>query len=76
MVTRGNLIFDNCPHSRIVRALHYRYRYTKIGSKAASRGQWWQRELIGEYFPPVSEAQLRPILEGQGWRWYESETPQ
>jgi hypothetical protein len=59
---------------RIVRALHYRYQYTKIGSEEAKQGQWWRRELLGEYFPPVSEVQLRPILEGQGWRWYNSET--
>ena len=55
---------------RFIRAQHYHYQYTVLGSEAAKQGKWWQRELIGEYFPPVAASQLRPILEGQGWKWY------
>ena len=59
---------------RYVRALHYRYKFTKLGSEEAGRGQWWSRELIGQpYMPIVSAAQLRPTIEAQGWHWYSPE---
>ena len=57
------------PH-RYIRALHYRYEYTKIGSKEAGRGQWWKRKLIGQYLPPLSAKQVKPVLREQGWKWY------
>ena len=57
------------PH-RYVRALHYRYEYTKIGSKEAGRGHWWKRKLIGQYLPPLSAKQVKPVLREQGWKWY------
>lgn len=57
--------------SRYVRALHYRYQFTELGSKEAAQGQWWSRKLIGQlYMPIVSAAQLRPTIEAQGWQWY------
>ena len=56
--------------NRFVRALHYRYRFTKLGSPEASQGQWWSRERIGQYLPIVSTHQLRPVIESQDWRWY------
>ena len=56
--------------NRFVRALHYRYRFTKLGSPEASQGQWWSREWIGQYLPIVSIHQLRPVIESQGWQWY------
>lgn len=59
------------PFFRFVRALHYRYEYTKLGSKEAASGQWWTRRLIGEYLPIVSEANLRKVIENQGWKWYQ-----
>jgi hypothetical protein len=38
---------------RYVRALYYRYRFTTPAEHKKSGG-WWQRELVGIYFPPVS----------------------
>ena len=55
---------------RFVRARHYRYWYTKLGSKEAGKGQWWRRKLIGDYLPAVSAHQLRATLQSQGWTWY------
>jgi hypothetical protein len=53
---------------RFVRARLYRYRF----STAAERGQsgaWWQRELVGLWFPAVSldSPGFRQILVDQGW---------
>lgn len=36
-----------------VRARLYRYRFTTRGERASS-GAWWQRELVGDYLPPVA----------------------
>jgi lipase maturation factor len=36
-----------------VRALHYRYRFTTPEERKRT-GCWWQRELAGIYFPPIS----------------------
>lgn len=44
--------FPDAP-PRYVRALHYRYRFTTPEERRKS-GCWWQRELAGIYFPPVS----------------------
>ena len=55
---------------RFVRALHYRYAYTKLGSSEASQGHWWKRSLIGQYLPIVSSRELKPVIEAQGWKWY------
>jgi hypothetical protein len=48
---------------RYVRALYYRYRFTTPAEHKQS-GEWWQRELVGTYFPPVSRddpALRRPL---------------
>ena len=56
---------------RYIRALHYEYQYTGVGSEAAGRGEWWSRKPIGQlYIPIVSAEQLRPVIEAQGWQWY------
>jgi hypothetical protein len=34
-----------------VRALFYDYRYAEFGEKPA--GRWWNRRLLGLYFPPA-----------------------
>ncbi len=44
--------FPNQP-PRYVRALLYEYRFTSPEERART-GQWWRRDLISEYFPPVS----------------------
>jgi Lipase maturation factor len=45
---------------KFVRALFYQYRYTSWREKRAS-GDWWRRELVGVYLPPVSLAHLRQL---------------
>ncbi len=37
---------------RFVRALLYRYRFTSTAERKAT-GDWWHRELLGQYLPPV-----------------------
>ena len=48
--TLGLLLKNPFPHSppHFVRALYYRYAF--------GRGKWWDRELIGEFLPPLSLA--------------------
>jgi hypothetical protein len=36
-----------------IRAQHYRYRFATRSERRAA-GVWWQRELLGEYLPPVT----------------------
>jgi hypothetical protein len=48
---------------RYVRALHYRYKFTRAGSGR----DWWQRRLIGEYIPVVSLKDLRVVYKQFGW---------
>jgi hypothetical protein len=38
---------------RYIRAMVYRYRFTKFYERRQT-GNWWKRELLGEYFPPIS----------------------
>jgi hypothetical protein len=38
---------------RFVRALLYEYRFSRRDERARS-GNWWERTLIGMYYPPVS----------------------
>ncbi|KAK3095743.1 hypothetical protein FSP39_018435 [Pinctada imbricata] len=47
---------------RFIRAEHYRYRYTKIGSKDAAKGQWWKRRRIGNYLPPISLDSIKDYM--------------
>jgi hypothetical protein len=49
---------------RYVHALLYRYRFTDD-----RRRGWWERELIGEYLPPLSldDPALREFLADRGW---------
>ena len=62
-----------CTHThthRFIRAQHYSYQYTEIGSKEAREGHWWRRKLIGRYMPTVSQAQMKKIAKEQEWTWY------
>ncbi|HLK92619.1 MAG TPA: lipase maturation factor family protein [Polyangia bacterium] len=43
---------------RYVRALHYRYRMTDLGTRRRT-GAWWRRELVGPYFPICTLADAR-----------------
>jgi len=62
---KGNPFPDSPP--KYVRALYYRYRFTTPEERRL-RGCWWQRELVGTYFPPVSLAdpEFREILRSLG----------
>ncbi|KAK7498343.1 hypothetical protein BaRGS_00010297 [Batillaria attramentaria] len=60
--------FEGQNPPRFIRAEHYRYHYTKIGSSEAAKGAWWRRKYIGNYLPPISLESARPILKQMGWR--------
>jgi Lipase maturation factor len=53
---------------RYVRARLYVYRFTTPQARKAG-GEWWQRELVGPWFPEVSldTPDFRRILVEQGW---------
>jgi hypothetical protein len=54
MMARGSrsLLEGSAEHPpRYVRALYYNYRFSSSEDKA--KGIWWNRELLGIYFPPV-----------------------
>jgi hypothetical protein len=51
----GNPFPDNPPHH--VRALRYEYHFTSPQERAAT-GDWWKRDLVEIYLPPVSLRQL------------------
>lgn len=51
-----------------VRALLYEYHFTSPDERSRTH-QWWKRQLVGSYFPPISLATpgFREVLEQQGW---------
>jgi len=53
---------------KFVRALLYEYRFT-TPEEHRRTGNWWARELRGEYFPAVSldDPDFRRLLESEGW---------
>ncbi|CAD5116491.1 DgyrCDS5370 [Dimorphilus gyrociliatus] len=59
--------FDKKPPPKFVRALHYRYTFTPIGSEDYKLGKWWNRKRIGEYLPIINLDSIRPYLRSQGW---------
>ena len=61
--------FENGHSPKFVRALHYSYQYSKFGSKAWSKGQWWIRKTDFNkfYLPPVNKKSLLPIYNQLGW---------
>jgi hypothetical protein len=63
---RTNPFPDTPP--RFVRARLYRYRFS-TGAERTKSGAWWQRELVGLWFPAVSleTPGFRQILVDQGW---------
>jgi hypothetical protein len=50
-VLAANPFPDGAP--TFVRALLYRYRYTTREERRET-GEWWVRELVGEYLPPLA----------------------
>jgi hypothetical protein len=53
---------------RYVRALLYEYHFTTPAERKQT-GQWWKREFVSVYFPPVSLqfGPFRDFLEREGW---------
>ncbi|HWA87358.1 MAG TPA: lipase maturation factor family protein, partial [Opitutus sp.] len=51
---------------RFVRAVLYRYKFAPAGNAA---GDWWTREPLGEWLPPLStdDERLREFLRAYGW---------
>ena len=64
-LVRSNPFPDRPP--RYVRATYYRYRFAR---PFEPDGAWWRRELVGEYFRPLSreDPELRRFLLRHGWR--------
>jgi hypothetical protein len=63
----GENPFPNAP-PRHVRALLYEYRFTTPQERKET-GRWWDRELVGEYFPAVArdDRWLGQLLARYGW---------
>jgi hypothetical protein len=63
---RSNPFAGRAP--RFVRAMLYRYQFTSPEERRQT-GNWWKRELVRPWFPPVSMQTpgFRNILEEQGW---------
>lgn len=59
--------FQDQEPPKYIRVEHYRYEYTKIGSKEAQDGKWWKRRPIGTYMPPVSLQSLENYFTQQSW---------
>ena len=57
-------------YNRFIRASHYRYQYSTRGSIEAIEGKWWTRKRLGDYLPIVNKEMLKPVIERQGWKWY------
>ncbi len=51
---------------RYIRAVLYRYQFAPPGNP---QGDWWQREKLGLWLPPLSvdDIRLRSLLEEAGW---------
>ena len=55
---------------KFVRALHFDYKFTKLGDTSAKAGKWWTRKAKkGEYLPPVAKEILEDAYKKFGWRW-------
>ncbi|CAH1784987.1 unnamed protein product, partial [Owenia fusiformis] len=60
--------FEGREPPKFIRAEHFRYQFTKIGSKAAQKGQWWKRKHIGNYLPPLSLDSLKDYIKQKHWK--------
>jgi len=52
---------------KFIRAVHYKYKFAGLGSKAAKEGKWWTRKRMGEYLPVVDREMLISIYNQFGW---------
>jgi hypothetical protein len=60
----GNPFPQKPPH--YIRAMLYRYQFVPMGDSTAN---WWKREALGLWLPPLSadDQRLRELLEQAGW---------
>lgn len=54
--------FEGEDPPKFIRMDHYKYWYTKRGSAAALRGDWWERRKVATYFRAVDKAALEQAL--------------
>jgi hypothetical protein len=54
---------------RYIRVEHYRYVFTKIGSKDAKLGRWWKRRHIGNYLPPISLDSVKDFMKNMDYEF-------
>ena len=47
---------------KFIRAEHYRYKFTSIGSRDAEAGRWWKRQKVGTYLPPISLDSVKDFM--------------
>ncbi|XP_046372084.2 lipase maturation factor 1-like isoform X1 [Haliotis rufescens] len=59
--------FEDRTPPKFIRVEHYRYVYTKVGSREAKSGAWWRRKHIGNYLPPISLRAARDIARQMDW---------
>ena len=52
---------------KFIRANHYSYQFTRLGSEEAAAGDWWKRTYLKEYFPPVRLEDLTAAYKQMGW---------
>ena len=53
---------------QFIRASHYLYQFTRLGSREAAAGHWWQRTYLKEYFPAVRLKDLTAAYQQMGWQ--------
>nr|XP_022337008.1 lipase maturation factor 1-like [Crassostrea virginica] len=54
---------------KYIRVEHYRYVFTKLGSKNARQGQWWKRKHIGNYLPPISLESVKDFMKNMDYEY-------
>lgn len=52
---------------KFIRAQHYKYSFTKMGTPLSQGGAWWKRSLKGQYLQPVSLNMLQGVIKEMGW---------
>ncbi|XP_069140641.1 lipase maturation factor 1-like [Argopecten irradians] len=51
-----------------IRLEHYKYTYTKIGSKDAKKGKWWKRKYIDSYLNPISLKSVKEYMKQMDYK--------
>ncbi|XP_060072968.1 lipase maturation factor 1-like [Ylistrum balloti] len=51
-----------------IRMEHYKYTFTKIGSKDAKNGKWWKRKYIDSYLNPISLKSVKEYMKQMDYK--------